>query len=209
MGRKETPMKAFAGALVSQEWFKSMKKEYLQEITRQEVSKTFYSPQILCKNEFVNNKGTTVDFLRRMIDIRTREGQITYLFIGSFIIAGGYALCSPHFTTRSFFGRPLLAAKAMKSLVPVVGQAMPPVVIEAVVRVLVNQTICKAVEYSAELAMGREMSTLVRIMLPVMAEPGMSPIIEGMIYTSVLKNGRLNRNFGGLNFTKFNKTPNL
>jgi len=208
MERKEVDIKAFGRALASQEWFKSIKEEYLEEIAQQEI-KTFYSTQILCKNEFVNNKGTAGDFLRRMINIRTREGQITYLFIGSFIIAGGYALCSPHFTTRSFFGRPLLTAKAMKSLVPVVGQAMPPVVVEAVARVLVHQAICKAVEYSAELALGREVSTLVRTMLPVIAEPGMSPIIEGMIYTSMLRNGRLNRNFGGLNFTKFNNTPNL
>ena len=200
-------MKAFGKAL--KKWSLTwMEKEYLEEITKQEI-KTFYSTQILCKNEFANNKGTPVEFLRRMMNIRTREGQITYLFIGSFIIAGGYALCSPHFTTRSFFGRPLLVAKAMKSLVPVVGQAMPPVVVEAVARVLVHQAICKAVEYSAELALGREISTLVRTMLPVIAEPGMSPIIEGMIYTSMLKNGRLNRNFGGLNFTKFNNTPNL
>jgi hypothetical protein len=133
MERKEVDIKAFGRALASQEWFKSIKEEYLEEIAQQEI-KTFYSTQILCKNEFVNNKGTAGDFLRRMINIRTREGQITYLFIGSFIIAGGYALCSPHFTTRSFFGRPLLAAKAMKSLVPVVGQAMPPVVVEAVAR---------------------------------------------------------------------------
>jgi len=97
----------------------------------------------------------------------------------------------------------------MKSLVPIVGQTMPPVVVEAVARVLVHQAICKAVEYSAELALGREMSTQVRTMLPVIAEPGMSPIIEGRIYTSMLRNGRLNRNFGGLNFTKFNNTPNL
>jgi len=81
MERKERDIKAFGRALVSQKWFTSMEKEYLEEITKQEVIKTFYSTQILCKNEFVNNKGTTVDFLRRMIDIRTREGQIPYLFI--------------------------------------------------------------------------------------------------------------------------------
>ena len=61
MKRKERDIKAFGRELVLQKWFTSMEKEYLEEITKQEVIKTFYSTQILCKNEFVNNSFSYLD----------------------------------------------------------------------------------------------------------------------------------------------------
>jgi hypothetical protein len=94
--------------------------------------------------------------------------------------------------------------KTPKALVPAVNGAIP-VVAETVRNIVVEQAICKAVQYSAELAMSRELVCL----LPLVGQPGMAPIIEAVIRTSMLRNGRLNRDFGRLNFTKFNNTPNL
>jgi hypothetical protein len=197
---KDTPIKEFAKALLLQEWFQVMKKEHSKE-----TAKKLYYAYILSKNEPQSVKNKTIGFLRKIIDIRTPESQIACLFLGSFIIAGGYAVfCSPHFTTRSFFGRPLLVTKTIKALVPIVGETMP-VVGETVTKVLVHQAVCKVLEYSAELALSKELICL----LPILGEPGMAPIIEGVIRASMFKKGRLNVNFGGLNHTKFTQTPNF
>ena len=204
MKPKDTPIQAFAKALLLQEWFHILlKNEQLKEIAKNDA-KTAYYAQILAQNKSLVDKDKTIGFLRKIIDIRTPESQIACLFLGSFIIAGSYAVfCSPHFTTRSFFGRPLIVTKTIKALVPIVGETMP-VVGETVTRVLVHQAVCRVLEYSAELALSKELICL----LPILGEPGMAPIIEGVIRASMFKKGRLNVNFGGLNHTKFTQTPN-
>jgi len=194
---KDTPIQAFAKALLLQEWFQIMKKEHSKE-----MAEKFYYAYILSKNEPQSVKNKTIGFLRKFIDIRTPQCQLLCVVGGSAIIAGGYTLLMPHWTTDFFMRRVLI--KTPKALVPVVNGAIP-IVAETVKNIVVQQAICKAVEYSAELAMSRELVCL----LPLFGQPGMAPIIEAVIRTSMLRNGRLNRNFGGLNFTKFNNTPNL
>jgi hypothetical protein len=196
MKPEDSAIKAFTRALLLQEWFHILKKEQLKEI-----AKTAYYAQILAQNKSLVNKNKTTDFLKKFIDIRRPECQILCLIGGSVVIAGGYTLLAPHWTTDFFMRRVLI--KTPKALVPVVNGAIP-IVAETVKNIVVQQAICKAVEYSAELAMSRELVCL----LPLLGHPGMVPIVEAAIRASMFKKGRLNVNFGGLNHTKFNHTPN-
>jgi len=196
MKPEDSAIKAFTRALLLQEWFHILKKEQLKEI-----AKTAYYAQILAQNESLVNKNKTTDFFKKFIDIRRPECQILCLIGGSVVIAGGCTLLAPHWTTDFFMRRVLI--KTPKALVPVVNGAIP-VVAETVKNIVVQQAICKAVEYSAELVMSRELVCL----LPLLGHPGMAPIVEAAIRASMFKKGRLNVNFGGLNHTKFNHTPN-
>jgi hypothetical protein len=197
MIKKDTPIQALAKAILLTEWLHILKKEQLKEI-----AKAAYYAQILAQNEsLVNKKNKTTDFLKKFIDIRTPQCQILCLLGGSVVIAGGYTLLAPHWTTDFFMRRVLI--KTPKALVPVVNGAIP-VVAETVKNIVVQQAICKAVQYSAELAMSKELVCL----LPLLGHPGMAPIVEAVIRTSILKNGHINMKFGGLNHTKFNHTPN-
>jgi len=200
MIKKDTPIQAFAKALLLQEWFQVMKKELKKEQLK-EIAKAAYYAQILAQNESLVNKNKTTDFFKKFIDIKTPQCQILCLLGGSVVIAGGYTLLAPHWTSDFFMRRVLI--KTPKALVPVVNGAIP-VVAETVKNIVVQQAICKAVQYSAELAISKELVCL----LPLLGHPGMAPIVEAVIRTSILKNGHLNMKFGGLNHTKFNHTPN-
>jgi hypothetical protein len=196
MKPKDTTIQAFAKAIILQEWFQILKKEQLQGI-----NKTAYYTPILAQNNSFVDKNKTTEFFKKFIDIRRPECQIFCLLSGSIVIAAGYTLLGPHWTTDFFMRRILI--KTPKALVPVVNGAIP-VVTETVKNIVVQQAICKAVQYSAELTMSKELVCL----LPLLGHPGMAPIVEAVIRTSILKNGHLNMKFGGLNHTKFNHTPN-
>jgi len=206
MKPKDTTIQAFAKALLLQEWFHILlKNEQLKEIAKKEIAKndakTAYYAQILAQNKSFVDKNKTTEFFKKFIDIRRPECQIFCLLSGSVVIAAGYTLLGPHWTTDFFMRRILI--KTPKALVPVVNGAIP-VVTETVKNIVVQQAICKAVQYSAKLAMSKELVCL----LPLLGHPGIAPIVEAVIRTSILKNGHINMKFGGLNHTKFNHTPN-
>jgi hypothetical protein len=100
---KDTRMQTLAKALLLQEWFQVMKKEHSKE-----MAEKFYYAYILSKNEPQSVKNKTIGFLRKFIDIRTPQCQLLCLVGGSAIIAGGYTLLAPHWTTDFFMRRVLI-----------------------------------------------------------------------------------------------------